>query len=225
MTWVKICGTTNLHDAQLCVAAGANAVGFIFAPSPRQIEPATAAEVVCELRGEIESIGVFVNQTPERVAEIARSMALAGVQLHGEEPARSLPEVRRLLGDRKVIKTLSAPGLQNGEIDLAAYLLERESMDAILLDSGQPQQRGGTGTSFDWEAIRPIAEQIRRRVPLIIAGGLNSDNVAHAIELFQPWGVDVASGVESSAGLRDEAKLRDFVAAVRRVPASARPRE
>ena len=225
MTWVKICGTTNLRDAQLCLAAGANAVGFIFAPSPRQIEAATAAEIVCELRGEIESIGVFVNQTPEQVAEIARSMALSGVQLHGDEPATSLPEFRRLLRDRKIIKTLSAQGLQNGEIDLAAYLAERESLDAILLDSGSPQQRGGTGTSFNWEAVRPFAAEIRRRVPLIIAGGLNPDNVARAIEVFEPWGVDMVSGVESSPGVKDETKLREFIAAVRQVPASVRQRE
>jgi len=225
MTWVKICGTTSLRDAKLCVAAGANAVGFVFAPSRRRIEPAAAAEIVCELRGEIESIGVFVNQTPEQVAEIARSMALAGVQLHGDEPATSLPEFRRLLGNRKIIKGLSARALQSGEIGLADYLAERESLDAILLDSGSPQQRGGTGTSFDWEAVRPIAEQIRRTMPLIIAGGLNSDNVAQAIELFQPWGVDVVSGVESSPGVKDEAKLHDFIAAVRQVPASVMPRK
>lgn len=225
MTWLKICGTTSLRDAQLSLAAGANALGFIFAPSPRQIEPAAAAEIVCELRGEIESIGVFVNQTPEQVAEIARSMALAGVQLHGDEPAGSLPEFRRLLGGRKIIKTLSASGVQNGEIDPAAYLAARDFLDAILLDSSTAQQRGGTGANFDWKALLPFADEIRRRMPLILAGGLNSDNVVQAIEVLQPWGVDVVSGVESSPGIKDETKLRQFVAAARQAPVSARQRE
>jgi phosphoribosylanthranilate isomerase len=225
MTWLKICGTTNLQDAQSSVAAGASALGFIFAPSPRRIDVATAAEIISALRSEVEAIGVFVNETPERVAEIADQAGLTGVQLHGDEAAASLPEFRRALEDRKVIKTLSARALEGGEIKLGAYLAARDSLDAILLDSGSGQQRGGTGASFDWDAVWPIAQEIRKTMPLIIAGGLTSDNVGQAIERFEPWGVDVVTGVEASPGRKDEAKLRDFVAAVRQVPISVRQRE
>ncbi len=225
MTWVKICGTTNLRDAQLSVAAGADALGFIFAPSPRRIEITAAAEVVAALSGQAEMIGVFVNETPMRIAEIVEQVGLTGVQLHGEEEGQSLAGFRRAWGDRKIIKTLHANELLNtGDDRLAEYLSVRDCIDAILLDSGSAQQRGGTGAAYDWERTLPITNEIRRAMPLIIAGGLNPDNVVRAIELFEPWGVDVASGVESSPGKKDEARIRDFIAAVRQTPASVRQR-
>src|SRR5271157_5501589 len=108
MTWVKICATTNLGDAQSSVAARANALGFIFAPSTRRIEIRTAAEIIAVLPAGIEKIGVFVNETPEHVAEIAGHAGLTGVQLHGDEPAAQLPKYRQMLGGRKLIKTLQA---------------------------------------------------------------------------------------------------------------------
>lgn len=225
MTWVKICGTTNLRDAQLSVAAGASALGFIFARSPRQIEPDAAAEIIATIRGEAEAIGVFINETPARTAEIADQAGLTGVQLHGDEPAEALPDFRRLLGDRKIIKMLHAHELLTRGKMLDEYLLAHDSIDAILLDSGSAQQRGGTGTTFAWQHALPIAVEIRRAMPLIVAGGLTADNVGSAIELFDPWGVDVVSGVESSPGEKDEAKLRGFMAAVRQTQASARQRE
>jgi phosphoribosylanthranilate isomerase len=215
-TWVKVCGTTNLLDAQLSVAAGADALGFIFAHSRRQIEPATAKQIVAATSGEVECIGVFVNASPERVAEIAEEVGLSGVQLHGDEGPGMLAEFRRTLGQRKIIKTLQVSNLQvNSDSRLEEYLELREVVDAILLDSGSAQQRGGTGATFDWESTLPIASQIRERMPLIIAGGLTPENVARAIELFQPWGVDVVSGVEGEPGRKDETKLREFVSAVR----------
>jgi len=222
VTWVKICGTTNLHDAQLSIAAGADALGFIFAPSPRRIAIAGAAEIIGTLRGEVETIGVFVNETPERVAEIAEQVGLSGAQLHGDEPAKSLPKFRRALGERKIVKTLHAGDLLNGRTRLDDYLIARDSLDAVLLDSGSAQLRGGTGAAYDWTRALPIAERIRNAMPLIVAGGLTPQNVAHAIALFAPWGVDVVSGVESSPGAKDETKLREFVAAVRQTAASVR---
>jgi len=225
MTWVKICGTTNLRDAQLSLAAGADALGFIFAPSPRKIEITTATGIVAALAGQAEMIGVFVNETPARGAEIAAQVGLTGVQLHGEEPPDSMSQFRRALGERKIFKTLNANELLNSTGDkLVEYLSGRDSLDAILLDSGSVQQRGGTGEAYDWDRILPIAEEIRRAMPLIIAGGLNPDNVARAIELFDPWGVDVVSGVENRPGEKDEARIHDFIAAVRRTPASVRQR-
>ena len=139
------------------------------------------------------------------------------MQLQGDEPAAQLAEYRRMLGERKVIKTLPARELPAGGDDrqLQPYLEARGNIDAILLDSGRPGQRGGTGLPFDWEAALPIVERIKAVLPVIIAGGLNVDNVAQAVRLFDPYGVDVVSGVERETGKKDEAKLRSFVAAVR----------
>lgn len=215
--WVKVCGTTSLRDARLSVAAGTNAVGFIFAPSPRRVEVSEAGGIVVALAGEVESIGVFVNESPTTVAEIASRAGLTGVQLHGDEAAAQMAEFRRTLGQRKIIKALVASNLQsNHNSQLEDYLDAHESLDAILLDSGSRQQRGGTGVPFDWEHAAGIASRIRDRMPLIVAGGLNSENVARAIDLLQPWGVDVVSGVESAPGTKDETKLQEFMSAVRK---------
>jgi len=223
MTWVKICGTTNLHDAEQSVAAGADALGFIFAVSPRRIEVSAAAEIVAALRNTVETIGVFVNETPSLVAEVADQVGLTGVQLHGDESAASLREYRDALGERKILETVHTRELL-GAASLASRLSMRESVDAILLDSGSGESRGGTGIPFAWDEALPAVSAIRAVVPLIIAGGLRADNVARAIELFDPWGVDVVSGVESAPGKKDGAKLRDFVAAVRQTETSARQR-
>ena len=226
MTWVKVCGTTDLHDAQLAVAAGAEALGFIFAPSLRRIELADATEIITQLPNGIEKIGVFVNETPAHVAEVTQRVGLSGVQLHGDEPAEQMPEFRRTLGERKIIKTLQARDILNtGQERLAKYLSAPDSIDAILLDSGSAQQRGGTGIPFAWEEIVPLAAAIREAMPLIIAGGLNAENISQALRLFAPWGVDVVSGVEREPGKKDEARLLEFVAAVRGTKAAAKQRE
>jgi len=225
MTWVKICGTTSLRDAQLSVAAGADALGFIFASSPRRIEVEIATEIIAALSGQAEMIGVFVNETPQLVAEVAQQVGLTGVQLYGDEPVDSLRNFRRVLGDRKLIKVLHPRELQDGYGRLATYLAARDSIDAILLDSGSPERGGGTGTAYDWNQALPIAEKLREALPLIIAGGLNSHNVVEAIDLFDPWGVDVASGVEAAPGQKHEAKLRNFIAAVRQATATVRQKE
>lgn len=223
VTWIKICGTTSLHDAQLGVATGADALGFVFAPSPRRIEIAAAAEIVKGLPDSIERIGVFVNGAPEQLAEVAEAAGLTGVQLHGDEPAALLPRFRRMLGRRTIVKTLHAGQLlgaaRNG---LEEYLAARDSVDAILLDSGSPRQRGGTGVAFPWEELAGLAATIRQALPLVIAGGLTAGNVARALELFAPWGVDVVTGVERAPGQKDEAKLRDFVAAARATKAAVK---
>jgi phosphoribosylanthranilate isomerase len=218
MTWVKICATTNLHDAQASVASGANALGFIFAPSTRRIETGTATEIIAALPTGIEKIGVFVNEAPERIAVIAQAAGLTGAQLHGDEPAAQLAEYRKALGSRKLIKTLQARELlaDAGDRQLEAYLDVHGSIDAILLDSGVPTQRGGTGVPFDWDSALPIVQSIKAVLPVIIAGGLTAENVGEAIRLFEPWGVDVVSGVEREPGNKDQVKLRSFVAAVHR---------
>jgi phosphoribosylanthranilate isomerase len=222
MTWIKICGTTNLTDAQASLAAGVDALGFIFAPSLRRITVDQAAEIISSLTDDIEKIGVFVNETPVRIAEIVERAGLTGVQLHGDEPADEMEQYRHALGQRKIIKALPARELLNSPDSLNGYMQSRADIDAILLDAGSPSQRGGTGQAFDWTAAAPIVAEVRARMPVIIAGGLNPENVGEAIRLFTPWGVDVVSGVEREVGIKDEARLRSFVGAVRQTQAALR---
>lgn len=223
MTWVKVCGTTNLHDAQMSVSSGANALGFIFAPSPRRVEITLAAEIVAALPDGVEKIGVFVNESPAHVAEIVTQAGLTGVQLHGDEPAEQLPEFRQAIGDRRIIKSLQAQAVLSTARDMVPkYLRSRGSLDAVLLDSGSAAQRGGTGIPFAWGEAAAVAASIQETIPLIIAGGLQAQNVGEALRLFHPWGVDVVSGVEREPGQKDETRLRDFVAAVRREESGVR---
>jgi phosphoribosylanthranilate isomerase len=216
MTWTKICGTTNLGDANLAVSAGADALGFIFASSPRQIQQEAAAEIIEALPSKIAKIGVTVNQSPEAVAKLAQTVGLTGIQLQGDEPGDQLWAYRSALAPRKIVKTLQARQvLAGGEEYLYQYLRESEFFDALLLDAGVPGQPGGTGIPFDWNALAPLVTHIKHWIPVIIAGGLTPGNVPDAVRLFEPWGVDVASGVESSPGHKDETKVRAFVNAVR----------
>ena len=198
MTWVKICGTTSLHDAELSIDAGADALGFIFAHSARRVDAVQAAEIIAALPVAIEKIGVFVNEAPARVAEIAAQAGLTGVQLHGDEPPAQMYEFRQAVGARRIIKGLQAKTLSSDAVN--SYLESRDSLDAILLDSGSPNQRGGTGAPFDWQATASCASMISKAMPLIVSGGLRHDNVAEAVHFFAPWGVDVVSGVEREPG-------------------------
>jgi phosphoribosylanthranilate isomerase len=165
----------------------------------------------------VEKIGVVVNETPAALAKLASGVGLTGLQLQGDEPAEQLPEFRRALGLRKIIKTLQARELLADPAKLETYLAHRESYDGILLDSGSAAARGGTGQTFDWNAMVPIVERIKAVVPVIIAGGLNPENVGEAVRSFDPCGVDVVSGVEREVGKKDAAKMRAFVEAARSV--------
>jgi len=213
--WIKICATTNLDDALASIDAGANALGFILAESSRRITVETAAQIIAALPPSTEKIGVVVNETPDALAKLANDIGLTGVQLHGDEPAGQLPEFRRALGLRKIIKTLQARELLAAPETLDEYLRNSNFIDGILLDSGSPAARGGTGVLFDWNAAFPIVERIKQHLPVVIAGGLTPVSVADAIRLFDPCGVDVVSGVEFSPGKKDPAKVRAFIAAAR----------
>ena len=217
MIWIKICGTTNLADAKECVHEGANALGFVFAPSPRRMEIPGTAALLAELTVDVEAVGVFVNEHPRRIGEIVSQVAFTGVQLHGDEPPEDMKEYRRTLGGRQIIKTLHARELlqEGGDEKLERYLAACGELDAILLDSGSADEPGGTGKTFAWAQLAPMAAKIREAIPLIIAGGLTPENVVEAINLFQPWGVDVVSGVEFEPGKKSSTKLRHFIAAVR----------
>lgn len=202
MVWIKICGITNSTDAEAAVTYGANALGFVFAPSKRKVEPALARRIIQALPPEVEKIGVFANQEVGLVREIASYCGLTGVQLHGEES----PEYCSSLRDYEVIKAIRVNTLLAEEA-LKAYLLNK-SIQKILLDTYVPEQLGGTGKTFAWELV-PHHEWCEK--PVIIAGGLNAGNVAQAIELGQPFGLDVSSGVEKEPGQKDLLKLKVFI--------------
>jgi phosphoribosylanthranilate isomerase len=192
--FVKICGITSEEDALLAVAMGADAVGFVFAPSPRQLAPARAADIVKRLPPEILTVGVFRDHAPERVVEIVRQAGLVGAQLHGHETIEGTRWVRERLP--VVIKAF--PG-GDPELRQAANY----SADIVLLDSASP----GSGRVFDWS----LAEGAPSGLRLLLAGGLNPDNVADAIAKVRPWGVDVSTGVESAPGVKDPRLVRTFI--------------
>lgn len=221
--WIKICGTTSMADARASLAAGASALGFIFAPSPRRVDIPTASDIVEALVTDVETVGVFVDEHPRRVGEIVGQVPFTGVQLQGDEPPELMKEFRETLGGRQIIKTLHVADLINAGGDkLDRYLAKGGYIDAILLDSGSREQPGGTGKTFDWEKAKPLAAKIREVMPLIIAGGLDAENVAQAIEMFEPWGVDVASGVEFEPGKKSTTKLRSFIGAVQQAESSGK---
>jgi phosphoribosylanthranilate isomerase len=208
---VKFCGITRLEDAERAVSAGAWAVGMIFWPhSARACDPAAAAEIAAALKRRAELVGVFVNPTLEEVAFTAESTGLTMVQLHGDEGPAFCGEVARRTGCR-VIKALR---IRSGA-DIQA--MSSFHTDFHLLDSYAPDLRGGTGETFSWD----LARAHRGKVPLILSGGLTSENVAEAIAAVRPFAVDVASGVELSPGIKDPRKLTAFAAAVAGTAAAA----
>jgi phosphoribosylanthranilate isomerase len=196
--FVKVCGTTCEDDALLAVAMGADAVGFVFAPSPRQVAPQIAGDIVKRLPPEIVSIGVFQDEPPERVLRVAHKAGLRGVQLHGREPAETAQWLSARLP--MVIQAFPAGDARVGRArDYHAH--------AVLLDAPHP----GSGQVFDWS----LAAEVPAGQRLIIAGGLTADNVAAAITRARPWGVDVVSGVEREPGRKDPIKMREFIEAAR----------
>jgi phosphoribosylanthranilate isomerase len=217
MTWVKICGMTNLEDALTAVEAGADAVGFVFyEKSPRNISVAAAREIVEKLPERVEKVGVFVNELPARVSAIADEAGLTAVQFHGDEHQN--PEMYAL--DRRTFLCIPAKWVEvtwrkRGKA-IGSLMALPKNLGAIMLDSGTPGQRGGTGKSFDWlEARAWVSAMNQLHHPVAIAGGLNIENVGKAIAILKPWGVDVASGVEARPGKKDPEKVRAFVNVVR----------
>ncbi len=208
-TWIKICGTTCVEDALKSIEAGADALGFIFAPSKRRITPEQARAIIRELPRHVERIGVFMNSTAAEIASIVTQVDLTGIQMHGEEfPPEVyayLPQNRR--DEMRKIKTIQ---VRDGvRLKFEPYSDAPGAVDAWLLDSG-----AGSGKTFDWHAAR--AQLGERQGKFIIAGGLTPENVGDAMRLFEPWGVDVVTGVEREPGRKDPEKLRAFVAAVRK---------
>lgn len=204
--FVKVCGITTVEDALLAADAGADAVGFVFWPgSPRVVSLEDAREIAAALPALVSRVGVFVDAPPAEVARAAEAVGLDVVQLHGEESAEACR-----LAPRRAIKALRVgPGFRP-----EAALVYRGAAAGVLLDTRDDGGRpGGTGRRFDWS----VARALRSELPFLgLAGGLNAENVAGAIEQVGPDLVDVASGVESTPGRKDAGKLRAFVEAVRR---------
>jgi phosphoribosylanthranilate isomerase len=208
-TRMKFCGITHLDDAELAVSAGAWAIGLIFWPrSPRRCELDAAGEIAGAVKRRAEVAGVFVNATLDHVAATADAVGLTMLQLHGDEGPAYCSEAARRTG----CKVIKAVRVRSGA-DLRA--LAAFHTDYHLLDSYVAGLPGGTGETFSWDIVRGNWIPTRPRVPVILSGGLNPENVADAIAAVHPYAVDVASGVESSPGRKDPEKLVAFAEAVK----------
>jgi phosphoribosylanthranilate isomerase len=205
----KICGITNLADAELAVELGAWAIGMIFYEgSPRRCSQEQAQVIAASLRRRVELCGVFVNAALEEIVRSSDELGLTMLQLHGDEGPSFCAEARRRTGLR-VIKAAQVTG--SGDVrDLERFHVDFHLLDARAKAKARQGMRGGTGETFDWGLV---AER-HSKVPLILSGGLNAGNVVEAVSLTHPYAVDSASGTESAPGHKDSQKLRDFFQAV-----------
>jgi len=207
MTFIKICGITNIDDALEAVSLGVDALGFIFAPSPRRVNDSAAREIIRHLPFSIWKVGVFVNEELKQVRRIAADCGLDAVQLHGQEPLEYCRQIP--LWVVKAIGVKDAGSLKE---------MERYPCASILLDAPGTDRAGGTGKAFCWE----IALEARKERNFILSGGLNPMNVYQAVQKVRPIGVDVCSGVEKNPGKKDRSKMIEFVKEVRRADESTR---
>jgi phosphoribosylanthranilate isomerase len=202
MIRVKICGITNIGDAYWAAELGADALGFIFHPkSPRSITPERAKEIVQKLPGSMGRVGVFVNQEIQAVKEIVSFCGLRLIQLHGDESPQYCAQFPR----STLIKAVSHCAEEE------VQRLENYPVKAILVDAHEPGRYGGTGKNSDWA----LALRVKKTHPLILAGGLNRENIKRAIETVRPCAVDINSGVEASPGEKDPYKIREIMDIVR----------
>jgi phosphoribosylanthranilate isomerase len=200
MIRIKICGITTVEDARLAAELGASAIGLVFWPgSPRAVERRQAREIVAALPPFVTAVGVFVNQMDEALA-IARDTGLGAVQLHGDEPPQSYRDF-----PLRVIKALA---VRDGSAREDAAAIPPGA--TVLLDAHDRVKRGGTGQVIDWT----VAALVARERPIILSGGLNPDNIADAVRVVGPYGVDVSSGVELSPGRKDHTRLRALFGAL-----------
>ena len=203
MVKVKVCGITNPEDARVAADAGADAIGLVFAQSPRRVSVERAREIAAALPEGVLKVGVFVDAEQGEVLRIACEVGLDYAQLHGDEPPEALAEIRD--GGVGVMKALR---VRNAET-LAA--VERYEADLFLLDAWSAKARGGTGARFDWE----LAKSLRGRDNILVSGGLDPENVREAIEYFEPYGVDASSSLEERPGKKNGERVRRFVGAAR----------
>ncbi|MGP0017601.1 MAG: phosphoribosylanthranilate isomerase [Candidatus Sulfotelmatobacter sp.] len=231
MTWVKICGMTNLEDALVAVEAGADAVGFVFyEKSPRCVTVETAREICSKLPESVEKVGVFVGDSLTRAEETGPSVGLDGLQVYTTSGPRILeilenvgawPPSRRKPGQTGIYMALPISQIMVEQVEEQGLTVEMQDPEgecvALLLDSGSGQRPGGTGVAFDWNRAAPTVAHLSLRHRVVIAGGLTPQNVGGAMSILKPWGVDVSSGVEARPGKKDAEKVRAFVRAVRQM--------
>jgi len=207
-TRIKICGITRLQDALDAIALGVDALGFVFVKSsPRWVNNRQAAEIIHQLPPFVQTIGLFMNNSEQEVTEILQAVPLNLLQFHGDES----PQYCSSFG-LPYIKAVP----MGGGVDPVAYAAEHENAVGFLLDSHAQGQSGGSGDAFDWQQIPNGMNK-----PLILAGGLNIDNVATAVAQVRPFAVDVSSGVEASKGVKDQQKMAKFVRGVQQGDESA----
>ena len=214
--WVKICANTSLEDAMLAVDAGADAVGFVFAPSPRRVTAEQVAAIVPGLPKSIERIGVFVDEDAEAIASAVLACGLTGAQLISDAGPEAPAILRARIGHG--LRILRVVHFGADAAKQAEAFAADANVDAVLVDSRTATAVGGTGIAFDWDKAQTMlfgAGAMR----LVAAGGLNPENVAEAIKTLKPWGVDVASGVEAAPAKKDPVKVRDFVMRARKAAA------
>jgi phosphoribosylanthranilate isomerase len=211
--WVKICGNTSLEDAWLAAEAGADAVGFVFAPSPRRVAAELVSSITPRLPDALEKIGVFVDSSREEIETTVRTCGLTGVQLHADGDRELPAQLRRRLGPG--LRILRVLHFNTDAAEQASALAKDDNIDAVLVDSRTATAVGGTGVAFDWDEAATSLFRSGNTQRYIAAGGLNPENVGEAIARLSPWGVDVASGVEAAPGRKDPDKVRIFVAKAR----------
>ena len=222
MTWVKICGITNLEDAKVAVEAGADAVGFVFyEKSPRNVNPGKVREIIMQLPRQVEKVGVFGGSEIDRdhlgdayydlTAMQCHLEALVSEQRKADAPLTAVAPGKR----RKAFFVLPAIWVLGQIPQFVSDLAGSPFCDAMFLDSGTREQPGGTGKKFAWEKVASRIDELRQKTNLVVAGGLTPANVTEAMRILKPWGVDVSSGVEARPGKKDPEKVRAFIAAVR----------
>ncbi len=201
---VKICGIQCLEEGKSAVAAGVHALGFVFAESPRKVSPVQAQQVIRKLPPWISKVGVFVNEDIELVNEIGTFCGLDTLQFHGEET----PNYCSRFPGYKIIKTFSVTSDWNAERETRT--ISMYPVDALLLDTCYPDIKGGGGKTFNWAIAASFQAEGSLKLPLVLAGGLNQDNVSTALEKVNPFGLDLSSGVESQ-GKKDPEKIKAFM--------------
>jgi phosphoribosylanthranilate isomerase len=211
--WIKICGNTNLEDASFAAEAGADALGFVFAESPRHVTAEQVGAITPHLPAGIEKIGVFVSAGFEEISHAVLHCGLTGVQLHAHHDATLPARLREQLGpDLKILRVIHYAQ----DLSVQLHAAQRDTaIDGVLVDSRTATAVGGTGQSFDWQAARKDFFAASSHLHLIAAGGLKPENVAEAIHTLQPWGVDVVTGVEMTPGRKDHARVKRFVDTVK----------